>query len=712
MTTRRVEPPLPVASATPGRTWDFALGLVLCFVTGLAYLPSLRGGFLWNDLDYVTAPSLRGGAGLWRIWTEPGATEQYYPLLHSVFWMECRLWGDHALGYRLATLALHLGSALLFVRLLQRLAVPGAWLAGFFFALHPVHVASVAWIAEQKNTLSLVFYLGAALVYLRFTTTKRPGDYALAALLFFGALLCKTVTATLPAALLVVVWWREGTLRWRRAVRPLIPWFALAALAAVIATWVERHHVGAEGDGFTLSVIERVLVAGRVPWSYLQHLLWPVGLNFIYPRWDIAVTAAQILFPIALLGALGILWAIRQRIPGTFTIALLFLGGLFPVLGFVNLYGALYSWVWDHWQYLADLAPLAGIAVLLTWWAGKPSHRWVANGTGVLLLVLAAVMTWRQASFYSSEESLYRMTLARNPSAWMAHNNLGNLLINEASRRQEAEEHYRAALQLRPSSAATRTNLANALATTPGRSAEAESLYRDVVRDSPGFAAGHLGLGTLLANDPRRRDEALAELNRAVHLAPRKPSIRAEYARVLAADPTRHAEAIDAFREALALDPRDVQVRNNLANLLAAIPGKETEAENEYLQSLRAGPDNALIHCNFANLLARLPGRERDAEEHYHAALRLDPAFAEGNFNLGVFLAAQPGRGAEAAQAYEAALAAQPDYVDAIFGLAVVRARQGQLDEAITLARRGLELAPAHDDLRRALSIWERQRRR
>ena len=190
-------------------------------------MPALQAGFIWDDDGHVTRTDLRDLSGLYRIWFEFGATQQYYPVLHSAFWLEHLVWGDSPLGYHLLNVLLHASAACLFGVLLRRLAVPGAALAALLFALHPVCVESVAWISEQKNTLSLVFYLCAALAYLRFTERRRGTVYLLATGLFVLALLTKTVTASLPAALLVVFWWQRGRLEWRRDVVPLLPWFAL-----------------------------------------------------------------------------------------------------------------------------------------------------------------------------------------------------------------------------------------------------------------------------------------------------------------------------------------------------------------------------------------------------------------------------------------------------------------------------------------------------
>src|SRR5437879_5458322 len=192
-------------------TW----ALILC-ATLVAYLPALRGGLLWDDNMHVTRADLQRLHGLWRIWFDLGATRQYYPLLHSAFWLEHRIWGDAVLGYHLTNVALHAACACLVVMIVRRLGLPGAWLAGFLFALHPVFVEAVAWISEQKSTLSGVFCLAAALAYLDFDRTRRRSRYFLALGLFVLALMTKTVTATLPAVLLVIFWWQRGRIEWRR----------------------------------------------------------------------------------------------------------------------------------------------------------------------------------------------------------------------------------------------------------------------------------------------------------------------------------------------------------------------------------------------------------------------------------------------------------------------------------------------------------------
>jgi hypothetical protein len=254
-----------------------------------------------------------------------------------------------------------------------------------------VHVESVAWISEQKNTLSLLFYLGAAHVYLRFDEERRAKDYAWASALFALGLLTKTVVATLPAALLVVFWWKRGRLDWRRDIVPVLPWFAAGAAAGLHTAWIERAQLGAEGADFALSPAQRVLLAGRVAWFYLGKLIWPADLTFIYPRWTIDTSSAMAYaWPAAALIAVVGLWAVRWRSRAPLAVALLFVGSLFPVLGFVNVYPFVFSFVADHFAYLPSLGLIAGLAAgAATVVARDPRlGRAAPAAAGVLLIAL------------------------------------------------------------------------------------------------------------------------------------------------------------------------------------------------------------------------------------------------------------------------------------------------------------------------------------
>jgi tetratricopeptide (TPR) repeat protein len=674
------------------------LAALLCGAVFLAYLPALQGALIWNDRDYVTAPRLQSLAGLGAIWFKPGATEQYYPLLHSFFWVQHKLWGNAPLGYHIVTQLLHTGSAVLFALVLQRLAVPGAWLAAVLFALHPVHVQSVAWITEQKNTLSLVFYLAAALTYLRFDETRRGRIYTGATLLFLLSLLCKTVTATLPAALLVVLWWRRGRLEWRRDFRPLLPWLVLGTAAGIFTAWVEQEYVGARGERFDLPWLERILVAGRAFWFYLGQVVWPFRLNFVYPRWiPDAGIGWQWLHPLAALALTGVLWRLRHRSRVPLAVLLLFAGSLFPVLGFVNLYGALYSWVWDHWQYLPDLAPLALLAAALTLVRDRlpPGWRYLGSISIGLLVLGLGVLTWRHTATFRTEETLYRTTIAGNPAAWMAHNNLANLLAAQPGKETEAIAHYEEALRLRPAHADAHVNLGNLLARLPGRQAEARGHFEAALRLRPHHPETHNYFASLLATQQGFQADALAHYTTALRLNPYYAEAHNNLAGLLAGWSGRQTEAIAHYEQALRLKPDLAEAHNNFANLLATLPGRWAEAIDHYEQALRLNPAFPQAHNNLANLLSGQNGREPHAITHYNKALLLDPGYAEAHNNLGRVLASLPGRQDEALAHYEKAIALNPDFLDAHLNLAGLFSNlPGRTVESITHYDEALRIKP------------------
>jgi tetratricopeptide (TPR) repeat protein len=510
-------------------------GALIFLMTLAAYAPALRGGFIWDDDGHVTRPDLRSLHGLGRIWFDLGATQQYYPMLHSAFWVEHRLWGDAPLGYHLLNVLLHALAACLFAMVLRRLAVPGAWLAGAVFALHPVYVESVAWISEQKNTLSTVFYLLAVLGYFRWrdgVDRRRPGagwSYAAASLFFLLALLSKSVTATLPAALLVVLWWREGTLTWRRDVAPLVPWFIIGTAGGLFTAWVERRYIGAQGAAFALGPVERGLLAGRVVWFYFGKLLWPSNLIFIYPHWAVnAASGWAYAFPAALLFALAALWRTRAWSRAPLAAGLLFVVGLFPALGFFNVYPFLFSYVADHFQYLAGLGIIALAAAAAR--AAITRSRGVApRAAAAAVLAALGVLTWRQSEIYHDSATLYRATIAKNPDCWLAQFNLGDALLREG-RLDEAMVHYQEAVRARPDYVEARNNLGGVLAHV-GRLPEAIAQFEAALRDWPGDAKLHYNLGNALA-DARRFAEAQAEYQRALELRPDYPGARLHLALV------------------------------------------------------------------------------------------------------------------------------------------------------------------------------------
>lgn len=510
----------------------------ILLATLVAYAPALRGGFVWDDDAHVTRPDLRPFHGLVRIWTEFGATQQYYPALHTAFWLEHRLWGDLPLGYHLVNVCLHALAAWLVILLLRRLEVPGAWLAGMIFALHPIEVESVAWISEQKNTLSAVFYLSAALVFLRWRGSgPRPAgtlrDYALATALFVLALLSKSVTATLPAALAVVGWWRRKRLDWKSDGVPLASWLVLSICSGCLTAWIERVFIGAQGAPFALGLGQRFLLAGRVVWFYVGKLFWPHPLIFLYPHWRVDAGDPRWWLPLlaAVAATAALAWAGLRR-PSAWARAGLcawaYFGlTLFPALGFVNVYPFLFSYVADHFQYLAGLGAIVLFAAAWVRWLPAPRIA------GALLLGVLGVLTWRQCGIYRDAETLYRATLARNPDCWLAHLNLGNILLAQG-KVDAAVGHYRRAEALEPGYPSTHFNLGRVML-QEGRLAEAIDEFGRTLQLSPADAEAHNNLGVALA-DAGRLDEARREFERAIRLRANYGVARANLQRLEAAE--------------------------------------------------------------------------------------------------------------------------------------------------------------------------------
>ncbi len=678
----------------------------LLLATLATYQPAWHGGLLWDDDAHVTAAGLRSWDGLRRIWFDLGATQQYYPLVHSAFWLMHRLWGDWTTGYHLVNITLHALSACLVAAILGRLLVPGAVLAAAVFALHPVHVESVAWITELKNTLSGALYLAATLAYLGFAGRRSRRAYALAAGFFVLALLSKTVTATWPVAMLVVAWWQRGHIDWRRDVRPLAPLVVLGAAGGALTAFVERAFIGAQGAAFQFTFVERTLIAGRALWFYLGTLLWPVNLVFIYPKWDIGQDVWwQYLYPLAALALLAACWAWRRRSRAPLAALLLFVVTLAPALGFVNVYPFKFSFVADHFQYLASLAVIvcaaAGIAIVTRQHAGPG----MLVNAAVVLIVAAplAGLAWSESRQYADAETLYRSTIDRNPGAWMAHHNLAaievrgsggdledavahateairlepteadphntlGIALQRQGRLEEAAAHYAVAIRLRPGRASAHNNLGT-VRQAEGRLEEAAGLYAEAVRLEPRYAEAHRNLG-LVRQKLDRNDEALVHLREAVRLEPgsavARDALGTALLRLRRAD-----DAASEYRAAIALDGTYAEAHNNLGFALES-QGRIDEAIAAYREAARLAPEAGVTRENLGRALygrgnqLHTQNRLAEAVAQYREALRFvaAPRAAEVHNDLGAALAGL-GRLPEAREEFQTALGIRPDFPDA-----------------------------------------------
>ncbi|MCI0540210.1 MAG: tetratricopeptide repeat protein [Verrucomicrobiales bacterium] len=614
--------------------------LLIVILTFVAYAPAMRCGFIWDDDDYVTGNvTLRSLEGLRRIWFEPGAVHQYYPIVYSSFWVEYQLWGLHPLGYHLINVALHAANAVLVGLVLRRLSVPGAFLAAAIFALHPVHVESVAWVTERKNVLSGLFYLSSALFYLRFSgiggQVEKPESrsqnifYASSLACFVAALLSKSVTCTLPAVLLLLAWWKRPRLEWRRDLLPLAPMFALGALMGMVTIWMEKTSVGAQGADWAIGFADRVMIAGRAIWFYIFKLIWPQDLTFIYPRWSLRWESAwEYLMPAAALGVLAMLWIHRQRLGRAPAVAAtFFVLTLLPALGFINYYPMIYSFVADHFQYLASIGLIAAFAATIQdsrfppRGTGRGSPLWGGKirYAGPVIVLLLAVLTWKQAHIYKDEKTLWEDTLRKNPSAWMAHNNLGGVLSDEG-RLEEAITHYYEALKLKPDHEMAHYNLGIVFA-RQGKLDEAAAHYSAAIQINPGYAQAHNNLGGVLCQGGLA-EQGIAEYMEALRIDPNYADVHSNLG-VAFLGRGDLEKALFHCHEAIRIEPELAEAYNNLGTVLVR-QGKLAEAVETFAKAIAINPNYATAHANLGRALTE-QGKSEATVFHYKEAIRLDP---------------------------------------------------------------------------------------
>jgi tetratricopeptide (TPR) repeat protein len=567
---------------------DWLLGFFLVVATLMAYQPVWHAGFIWDDDTFLTAnPAIKSADGLYRLWFT-ASTPDYFPMTSSMLWLEWRLWANNPLGYHLVNVLLHGLSAVLLWRVLLRLNIPGALLAAALFALHPVNVESVAWITERKNTLSMFFYAGTLLCWLKFEDSGRGRWYGLALAAFALALLSKTAVALLPVVLLGIAWWRRGRVGWKD-VRRVVPFFVMAAALCWVTAWFQYHlAIGLDvvrTDGFW----SRLAGAGWAVWFYIYKAVLPLNLAFVYPRWQIDAGNVLSYLPLVLLVAAFVLsWRGRRGWGKALFFGLAyFVVMLLPVLGFLNIYFMRYSLVADHWEYFAIVGPIALAAAIIK----KPV-------VAAALLLTLGTLTWKQCGMYTNLETLWQTTLRLNPKCGMAQYNLGSALL-QAGRPEEAISHLQRALEIDPGNAQAHNNLGSAFL-QQGRVDEAITHFQNALQVNPGYEDAHVNLGIALLQKGRMD------------------------------------EAINHFQKALQLKPADPDIQNNLALFLATCPQASLRNGNKAVELARqanelTGGENPIILRTLAAAFAEA-GRFSEAVETAQRALHL--AGAQSNTKL------------------------------------------------------------------------------
>jgi tetratricopeptide (TPR) repeat protein len=747
------------------QTWFLTLLLIaLVFV---AYARAFSAGFIWDDESHLTQnPCVVGPLGLKEVWTTTRAV--YYPLVLTTFWGLHKVIGLTPWPYHLLNVLLHAGSAVVLWQVLRQLGIRGAWLGAALWALHPVMVQSVAWVTELKNTQSCLFYLLAIFCFLKWNAlprithrtrikntedqialskapqrrfwsaatcrrfyTKKHGtlshsktesgacwwQFALSLLFFLLATLSKPSVVMLPVVLALCVWWRTGRIC-RRDISVLAPFLLISALASVWTILEQKFHAGAIGAEWAQTWPERLIIAGRTIWFYFAKLIWPHPLIFIYPRWEIDSSQLIAYLPLlAVLAGMLVLWLVRARWSrAVFFAAAYYVVSLFPVLGFFSVFFFRYSFVSDHFQYLASMGPLAlagaGIVTLVGRFCETPFD--LASDTDALqsgirgaavskppflgfcvaLLLLLVVLTWRQTAVYRNVVTLYTATLTKNPGCWMAHYNLG-IALNDRGKTDEAIAQYQQAIDLRPRYAEAHYNLARLLA-QKGQLGDAVTHYEKALEINPADAEAQNNLGVTLFGSGRV-DEAIAHYQEALKIRPDYAEGSCNLANALLSKGDLD-EAIARYSACLALSPNQADVEYDLASALLR-RGRTDEAIEHYKKVLELRPDSADAYANLGSgFLAK--GHVRDAIAAYRNALRISPENVPAQSNLAWLLATSSDpllrNGSEAvllAERADSASSRSENHPIVLRILAAAYAEGGRFGDAKQTARQALQAA-------------------
>lgn len=509
------------------------LGIIILFViTFLSYIPALRSGFVWDDDSLTKNVLLTTGGGLWKIWTSPSSMAEYdahyWPLVYSMFWVEYHLWGLNPFCYHLVNVLLHSLNAVLLWFILRRLSVPGAYLAAGIFALHPVHIESVAWVIERKDVLSGMFYLLSFLTYTHFNKRDRRDSsitfiYVISLFLFMCAMLSKSMTVGLPLAILLCLWWKQGRVEKRELIF-LIPFFVVAFIFSVLDVLIYKYQEPMKTDVF---IVGRFLLAGRAIWFYIEKLFLPINLMTIYPKWAINPhSIVQYIFPLSLVILLLVLWLMRRKLGrGPVVSLLFFIITLGPVLGFVNYRFMASSYVADRFQYLASIGLIVLFSALITIIVTMicQSRMAILVCVSVVLFSVLGVLTYKQSGLYKDSETLFSYTLSKNPNAWVAHAFLGNIR-NGQGRLDEAINYYTEALRINPQQAKIHNNLGVAFY-KKGDIDDAIYHFTQSLLIKPEYANAHYHLGICL-EQRGNLDEAAKHFAEAIRIEPSHTSAR------------------------------------------------------------------------------------------------------------------------------------------------------------------------------------------
>lgn len=698
---------------------------VIILLTLLAYVPAMRSGFIWDDDHHVTQNRLlQSWTGLQRIWLDifSGPSEyplpQYYPMTHTSFWLEYRLWGLNPAGYHAVNVVLHICNALLLWLILWKLKIPGSWLAAAIFALHPLNAESVAWIAERKNVLSLLFFLCSLYVYLRYAGVisgspapmpagsdeqiqwfRLPDDrqrlYALSAALFLCALFSKTVASFMPVIALMIVWWKRGRIS-LRDLWPVLPMLVIGAAMGALTAYMEQVRVGVamrakEWDYSPTLLGEfgaRCIIAGKAIWFYVYKLLVPFSLMFNYPRWKIDpadpvqyIPAISVVVVVVVIALGRSLWG-----GGVLLAAMCYLVMLFPAMGFIDVWPMQYSFVANHFAYYSIAALTAALAATARRWL--PTDV-LAGSSAVILLLLLGINSVQQRIYHDSATLWIETWKQSGKTSWLAANNYGVLLLKRGDQEvlDAAEEWFKTVITLKPDYPDARVNLA-AVAIRRGQPEKAIEYYNEAISIQPNYVDAHYFLAELLIS-LERFDQAEKHLHQAIALYPRHELAYLGLGRI-ALKRGDVERAVEFFERAVDANPQSPRAYADYGEALLSA-GRIAQGLLAWEQAMSLDPDDPNLPNEFGAKLANSGDYPR-AVEFLHRALRIDSRNVQAITNLGV-VAARTGFPEQARKLFMQALEIDPKFVKARENLKALE--EGRLGPATRPATANTSQPPA-----------------
>jgi tetratricopeptide (TPR) repeat protein len=661
----------------------YLICLFLSVITIAVYWQVLHFDFInFDDPKYVTEnPNVQQGLTIdsvrWAFTTDYASN--WHPLTWLSLMLDQELFGLNAGASHLVNLLIHVANTILLFIILHhctRAVWPSAFVAAGF-ALHPLHVESVVWIAERKDVLSALFWMLTTLAYVRYVQQPRISRYITILLAMALGLMAKPMLVTLPCVLLLLDYWPLGRMELaqstgdkdtaanhsphlgnRKRLLSLIleksPFLALAAASSIVTLMVQKRTVMSM-ETFPLKV--RVTNAFVCYARYIGKVFWPGRLAIFYPHPKDTLRGWQVALAVAVLVLIST-WVILYGRKKAYLVVgwLWYLGTLLPVIGLVQVGGQAMA---DRYTYL----PLIGLFIIIAWSARDLVAQWryrrsTLTVTGLILCAALMLSSWIQIRHWRNSFTLFEHALNVTSNNYLAHYGLG-VALAEIDKTDQAIEHYKVALSLKPDYADVHFNLAKALA-EQGRIREAIPHYNEVLKLKPGDAGVYNSLGLALAEH--------GDL----------------------------AQAVTVYRSGLDFNPKNAHLHSNLGVALLQ-QGQLDKAFTEFQVALDLLPVSD-THNNIGMLLA-LKGQHVEAIEHYNDAIRLDPGSAKAHYNLGNAFLAQSKLG-DAAASYRSAISIKPDYDKAIGNLAVVLSQQGKLDEAIYYFAEAVRAEPSDVELR------------